>query len=69
MVLHCVQQNNGERTNVKDVVGLIKKMITYLPQATTTNPNPNQPCFHWKVYGHDTNHCFTLHLELWQGQP
>jgi hypothetical protein len=47
----------------------LKKMTTYFPQATTTNLNPSQPCFHCKVYGHDTNHYFSLHLELWQGQP
>ncbi len=36
------------------------------PQANICNANPNQPCY-YKVYGHDENHCFTLHLELKQG--
>jgi hypothetical protein len=36
--------------------------------CTTSNPNPNQPCAHYKVYGHDMDHYFTLHLELQQTQ-
>jgi hypothetical protein len=34
----------------------------------TTTSNPSQSSSHYKVYGHDVNHYFTLHLELWQGQ-
>ncbi len=33
-----------------------------------TAPAPLQPCFHYKVYGHDAKHCFTSHLGLKQGQ-
>jgi hypothetical protein len=44
-----------------------KKDCSNPPQATTSNPNPNQPCSHCYAYGHDADHCFTLHLELRQG--
>ncbi len=37
------------------------------PQANICNVNPNRPCSYYKVYGHDENHYFTLHLELRQG--
>jgi hypothetical protein len=36
--------------------------------VTTPNPHPSQLCSHPKAYGHDANHCFTFHPELYQGQ-
>jgi hypothetical protein len=44
-----------------------KKDYLTPPQATTSNLNPSHPCSHYHAYGHDDDHCFTLHLELWQG--
>ncbi len=44
-----------------------KKDYPNPPQATIFNLNPNQPCSHCYAYGHDVDHCFTLHLKLWQG--
>jgi len=61
--------NKGERINVGGVVGHIERKDCFNPpQATTYNPNPNQPCSHYKVYGHDVNHCFMFHPNLQQGQ-
>ncbi len=44
-----------------------KKDCPNPPQATTSNPNPNQPCSHCYAYGHDADHCFTLHPKLRKG--
>jgi hypothetical protein len=44
-----------------------KKDCPNPPQAITSNLNPSQPCSHYHVYGHDVDHCFTLHLKLQQG--
>ncbi len=52
-------------------MGNIGKRIALIhlkPPPPIRNPNPNQPCSHCEVYGHDENHYFTLHLELLQGQ-
>ncbi len=68
MICHHILQNRRERINVEDVVGLIGRRITLIlfkPLPPTLNHS--QICFNCKVYGHDANHCFTLHLELWQG--
>jgi hypothetical protein len=51
----------GGETSVGDMVSYWKKDYFNIPLATTTNHNPNQPCFHYKVYGHGVGHCFTLH--------
>jgi hypothetical protein len=40
--------------------------IHHKPQLPTLIPN--HPCSHCHVYAHDVDHCFTFHLELWQGQ-
>jgi hypothetical protein len=46
VLAHHILQNKGERTNFENVLGLIKKRIAPNPlEATTTNLNPNQPCY------------------------
>ncbi len=43
--------------------------MKYCPNPIqTATSNLSQPSSHFKVYGHDMNHYFTLHLELRQGQ-
>jgi hypothetical protein len=59
--LHHILWNKVEKTNVEGVMGLIKKRFALIhlkpPFPTLILAN------HYKVYGHDVNHCFTLHLE------
>ncbi len=59
--LHHILWNKAKNKNVEGAMGLIKKRITLIhlkpPLSTLTLAN------HYKVYGHDVNHCFTLHLE------
>jgi len=62
VLLHRILWNKVEKTNAKGAMGFIKKRIVLIhlkpPPPTLTLAN------HYKVYGHDVNHCFTLHLEF-----
>jgi hypothetical protein len=62
-VPHPTLLNMGERISVGGVVGRIEKRIVLI-LLKRPPPTPIPTNLVRKVYGHDANHCFTLHLEL-----